>query len=261
MNAQVSTDRRDFRRRIGLPTQQLAKKFFGARDLEPEIDLRYVGVLTLRVSEIVRKVHASLHASCQWPDINEFCARFVQKPSSQIVSSGLLGSMNNQGRRPEEVLFSWLRGYALMELFTPALAQVFSVPVSGISRIGDDDFSNPETFRRTARADLGLMLGGKKFRVEVQTGFQGVNDIKEHKVKEARSAWEQSATGTICAHFDIYNGLAALVELHRLEIGGPGWVTRTQMEGQRVLAIAEEHFTWDLRLPPPAWPTAESRSS
>jgi len=253
MSASLDPLGKDFRRRLGMTSQQEAKKFLGARDIIPEIDLNYVRCLTLRVEEIVRKVHEELHPSCRWADIDLFCADHVRAPAESIISSGLLRSMNNQGRRPEEVLFSWLRGYSLMEFFTPALAKVFGVPVSGIARIGDDDFSNPETFRRTARADLELELSGQCFRIEVQTGFQGVNDVKEHKVKEAHAAWESSSTGTICAHFDVYNGRAAFFELHCLPLEGDGWVTRQQMEGQKVLAIDEKYFIWSLASQPPTW--------
>lgn len=245
---------KEYRRRLGLTSQSEAKGFFAARDMEPDIDLGYVGKLSARVEEIVRKLNGEIHRSARWGDMDDFCLRFVKTPTATIVSVGLLGSMNNQGRRPEQVFFSWLRGYSLLEFFTPAMAQVFGVPLSGITRIGDDDLSNPETFRRTARADLELTLPSGRIRVEAQTGLQGVNDVKEHKVREARTAWLEKRVGTVCAHFDVYNGRAALVPLHEVPDEGVAWVTRPQMEGQRVLAIADSYFRWNLCQPPPRWP-------
>lgn len=53
-------------------------------------------------------------------------------PYEKIRPAGLLPRLNNQGRRPEEVLFSWLRGYAVSEFFTPVLARVFSVEIASI---------------------------------------------------------------------------------------------------------------------------------
>jgi hypothetical protein len=153
------------------------------------------------------------------------------------------------------VFFSWLRGFSILEFFTPALARIFATPLSGITRIGDDDFSNPETFRRTARADLELDLPTGRIRVEAQTGLQGVNDIKEHKVREAKAIWQSSGVGTVCSHFDVYNGRAALVAIHELREEEVSWVTRPQMEGQRVLAIGESSFRWKLRQPPLPWPS------
>jgi hypothetical protein len=215
----------------------------------------YVERLSSRVEDIVRKLNAEVHPDSRWSDIDEFCLRFVRAPAESIVSSGLLGSMNNQGRRPEQVFFSWLRGFSILEFFTPALARIFATPLSGITRIGDDDFSNPETFRRTARADLELDLPTGRIRVEAQTGLQGVNDIKEHKVREAKAIWQSSGVGTVCSHFDVYNGRAALVAIHELREEEVSWVTRPQMEGQRVLAIGESSFRWKLRQPPLPWPS------
>lgn len=253
MRQKVEKEGRQFRLGMGLPTQQGAKSFFAARDIVPEVDLGYVRRLSGRVSEIVRKLNGEIHESARWPDMDEFCRRFVLQPTETIISSALLPSMNNQGRRPEEVFFSWLRGYSLLEFFTPSLAKVFAAPLSGITHIGDDDLSNPETFRRTARADLEIESSGRRLRLEAQTGFQGVNDIKEHKVREARSAWETTGLPTVCAHFDVYNGRAAFVSLHEISADSEGWVTRPQMEGQKVFPIKPDDFRWEMSQPPPPW--------
>lgn len=248
--------RREYRRRLGLTSQESAKGFFAARDLPSEVDLAHVSLLASRVEEIVSKLNGEMHPSVRWEDMTAFCNQFVKTPASKIVSSGLINSMKNQGRRPEQVFFSWLRGYSLLEFFTPALAHIFGVQIKNITKIGDDDLSKPETFRRTARADLELDLSSVLTRVEVQTGLQGVNDIKSHKVKEAHSAWTRRGIATVCAHFDIYNGRAALVPLHEIPAKGPDWITRPQMEGQDVLPIAASHFRWDFNSPPPRWPSA-----
>jgi hypothetical protein len=39
-------------------------------------------------------------------------------------------------------LFSWLRGFALVELFKPIFAKLFSIDVALMVNIGDDDLKN-----------------------------------------------------------------------------------------------------------------------
>ncbi len=247
-----------YRSRLGLPTQSSTKKFFAARDIVPSVDLAYVKELSSRVESMVRLLNDEIHPSVKWSDMDGFCATYVHAPTSAILSRGLLASMNNQGRRPEEVFFSWLRGYTILEFFTPALAYILGTPMSRVTRIGDDDLTRPETFRRTARADLEIEVSGSKLRIEAQTGLQGVNDIKEHKVKEAQSLRSTSKIGTLCAHFDIYNGRAAIFSLHDFFPDESMWVTRPQMEGQRVTPIPPPYFGWEFCTPAPSWPSGWS---
>ena len=154
--------------------------------------------------------------------------------------------MNNQGRRPEEVLFSWLRGYAVVEFFTPSISRIFDIGVNSIINIGDDNLDDIAFFRRSPKADLKINKKGRSIKVEVQSGFQGINDIKEHKVKEAGRTKTIDGISTICVHFDLYNGQVAFVQLDKIKNNDINFVTRQQMEGQSVLTIDQNYFKWRL---------------
>lgn len=101
---------------------------------------------------------------------------------------------------------------------------------------------NVETFRRSPRADLEIVRNGRTIRIEFQSGFQGVNDIKEHKVHEAIRVFEHTRTQTICIHFDLFNGQAAFVPLNQISEGDVHWITRQQMEGQSIFKIDQIFF-------------------
>ncbi len=123
-----------------------------------------------------------------------------------IKDQNILEKLNNQGRRKEEVYFSWMRGFLVCEYFKEALATIFGVSVEKIRNIGEDDFSNIEVFKRTPGADLQIA----QTRLEIQSGFQGVNDIKEHKVREAKRVFENQKQETLVMHVDLFNGQVAL---------------------------------------------------
>jgi len=80
----------------------------------------------------------------------------------------------------------------------------------------------------------------------VQSGFQGVNDIKEHKVREAKRVSDLDGVKTICIHIDLYNGQVAFVRLDSIADDDVNFVTRQQMEGQSVFAIDQNYFKWRL---------------
>lgn len=96
-----------------------------------------------------------------------------------------------------------MRGFVVTKYFMPAISYIFDVDEKDIKNIGGDDFSNEKMFKRTPIADLQI----SKYRIEIQSGYQNVNDIKQHKIKEAKSKLEP----TILIHFDIYNGQVAFI--------------------------------------------------
>ncbi len=71
--------------------------------------------------------------------------------------------------------------------------------------------------------------------LEVQSDFQGINDIKEHKVIEAKRRLITDKIPTIVVHFDLFNGQVACVEISKIKDNDLNWITRQQMEGQSVL--------------------------
>ena len=129
---------------------------------------------------------------------------------------------------------------------------VFDVNADKIISIGDDDFSNIETFKRTPKADLEVELfGGKKVRIEVQSGFQGINDIKQHKVLEARKIKNTDDISSIVMHFDLFNGQVAFIRIDDIEENDINWITRINLDDGLVYNIDQNHFHWNLSDFPP----------
>ena len=109
-----------------------------------------------------------------------------------------------------------------------------------------------ETFKRTPKADLEIKLNGKeKVRIEMQSGFTGINDIKQHKVLEAKRVFRDLGSHTLAIHFDLYNGQVAFIKLDEIEDDSVNWITRQQMEGQTVFNIDQNYFVWKLMEVPP----------
>jgi hypothetical protein len=248
---------KSYREKLGYPSQAGAKVFLAAKDIRPGIDFNYIDQLNDRISRIIQSVNSAVHKDAQRDDIDNFFQSFIFSPYETIRSAGLLTRLNNQGRRPEEVLFSWLRGYAVSEFFTPVLSRIFSVRIENIVPIGEDDLKNAETFRRSPKADLEIVRDSRKIRIEVQSGFQGTNDIKEHKVREAKRVFEETRTQTVCIHFDLFNGQVAFVQLNEIVDDDVHWITRQQMEGQSVFEIDQNFFKWRLLDPPPSYQETE----
>lgn len=242
---------KSYRQRLGLPNQTAAKDFLGAKNIKPSIDLAYIYALNARLHEIYAKINHTVHESVSNQDIELFCRQNLYLPFEAMHEAGILPKLNNQGRRPEEVLFSWLRGYAAAEYFQPVLARIFNAEAGNTRKIGQDDFSSLELFKRGARADIEIKHAEGCCRVEIQSGFQGINDIKEHKVREARNVFFEQQIPTYCFHVDLYNGQAALVRLDTIESNDMNWVTRQQMEGQTVFSIDQNYFSWRLLDAPP----------
>ncbi len=161
--------------------------------------------------------------------------------------SEILQVLNNQGRRPEQVYFSWMRGFVVSNIFIKTVGAIFEVDIKSIKLIGDDNFKDPESFKRSPRADLEIEINKKeKVRIEMQSGFTGINDIKQHKVLEAKRVFEQFGVHTIAIHFDLYNGQVAFLRLDDIKDNAVNWITRQQMEGQTVFNIDQNFFVWKI---------------
>lgn len=155
--------------------------------------------------------------------------------------------LNNQGRRPEQVYYSWMRGYVLSNYFLKSLEIIFEVETALIDFIGDDDLKDIKNFNRTPKADLEIELDRKeKLRIEIQSGFTGINDIKQHKVLQAKKVADEMNIHTLAIHFDLYNGQVAFIKLDEISDGSVHWVTRQQMEGQTVFNIDQNYFIWKI---------------
>lgn len=239
---------RQYRQKLGFSNQTDTKNFFGAKDIIPEVDLDYIELLNERLGAILEKINSTVVEEIRLDDLEAFKKEYIDKAFNIIKNNNILPSLNNQGRRPEQVYYSWMRGYVLSSYFLKATSLIFGVDISNIDLIGEDDLRNIETFKRMPKADLEISMnnGGEKVRIEAQTGFTGINDIKEHKVREAKKVFHEEGIHTLAIHFDLYNGQVAFVKLDEIEDDSVNWITRQQMEGQTVFNIDQNYFVWKI---------------
>lgn len=243
---------KEYREKLGFTNQNGVRIFFGAKDISPTIDYAYIELLNKRLTEIVYKINCLVAPEIKVQHLNDFCAENIDWVFQRLKEHAIISRLNNQGRRPEEVYFSWMRGFVISNYFLSALSQIFEINIEDIDAIWDDDLLNIETFKRTPKADLQINLQtGKKIRIEMQSGFQGINDIKQHKVLEAKKIKRDENTDSLVIHFDLYNGQVAFVKIDDLEDESVNWITRQQMEGQTVFNIDQNYFVWKLTETPP----------
>lgn len=243
---------KNYRQAFGFDTQGKTKEFLAAKDFSAAIDFDYLDSLNNRVVEIIEKINTVVHKKIKVLDLKSFISERIIPAFERIKGLGILHKLNNLGRRPEEVCFSWMRGYAVQEYFVPCIAKIFNVLPKTVSRSGEDKLDSVEAFRKSPKADLEITVSSKiKWKLEIQSGFQGINDIKEHKIREAKRVWLANKKPTICIHFDIYNGQVAFVPIHEITDSDVNWVTRQQMEGQTVFSIDQNFFQWRLMDPLP----------
>src|SRR3989344_830600 len=242
---------RKYRQKLGFTNQADVKNFFGAKDITPTVDLNYLKLLNTRLYEIVDKIESTAADEIKVSNLSAFKKEHIDRPFKIIKGNGILPILNNLGRRPEQVYFSWMRGYVVSNFFLKALGAIFEVDVAKIDLIGDDDLKNAETFKETPKADLEIRLNGKKkVRVEMQSGFTGTNDIKQHKVLEAKRVFREEGTPSLAIHIDLYNGQVAFVKLDEIENNDKHWITRTNLDEGLVYNIDQNFFFWDIKNTP-----------
>lgn len=243
---------KEYRAKLGFSNQGDVKKFFGAKDISPTIDYGYIDNLNQRLFEIISKINTLVIDDLKIKNIDVFYHKNVLEVYDILKNNDILLRLNNQGRRREEVYFSWMRGFVISAYFTKAISNIFNISQEKISLIGDDDLQNIENFKRTPKADLELHLSESRIlRVEVQSGFQGINDIKQHKVLEAKRIKREENISSMVIHFDLFNGQVAFVKIDEIEDDSVNWITRQQMEGQTVFNIDQNYFLWKLTDNPP----------
>ncbi len=244
---------REYRKKLGFKNQVDVKRFFAGKDITPTIDYGYTELLNTRLIEIIRKIHSLVSKDINVIEIDEFCTDNVEIVFNKLKNNDIIQRLNNQGRRPEQVYFSWMRGYIISKYFLKALSKIFEVSPENISLIGGDDLVNIKSFKRTPTADLEITLkNDRKLRIEVQSGFIGVNDIKQHKVLEAKRICETDGISSLAIHFDLFNGQVAFIKLDEIEDNNVNWIIRQQMEGQTVFNIEQNYFIWKLIDNPPS---------
>ncbi|MDD5135457.1 MAG: restriction endonuclease, partial [Phycisphaerae bacterium] len=238
---------RQYRQKLGFTNQADVKNFFGAKDITPTVDFNYITLLNKRLYDIVDKVNGIVVDEIKIDNLANFKKEHIDRTFEIMKNSDILPILNNQGRRPEQVYFSWLRGYVVSNYFLKALGLIFGVDTSNIDLIGDDDLKSVETFKRTPKADLEIRLNNKeKVRIEMQSGFTGINDIKQHKVREAKRVFQDDGVHTLAIHFDLYNGQVAFLKLDEIEDDNANWITRINLDEGAVWNIDQNFFFWNL---------------
>ena len=243
---------REYRQKLGFANQSAVKKFFAGKDIVPAVDFNYIKLFNDRLVDIVKKIDELSDQSIKIDNIDSFCKENIDYVFRKLKDNNIIPRLNNQGRRPEQVYFSWMRGYIISNYFLKAISLVFEVNIENINLIGDDDLINIESFKRTPKADLEINLkNNRKIRLEIQSGFQGINDIKQHKVIEAKRFFREEKISSLAIHFDLFNGQVAFVKLDSIKDNSVNWITRQQMEGQTVFNIDQNYFVWKLTGLPP----------
>jgi len=244
-------DFKSYRQKLGYSNQVELKNFLSARDIKSEINYSYLDDLNKRLRQIVVSLNSAVHSDIKIAAVESFCKEHIDNAFLILKNSGILPKLNNQGRRPEQVYFSWMRGALTSHFFTKALSQIFNISVEDIRIIGDDKIDAVENFKRQPTADLELSLQNKKIFIEMQSGYQGTNDIKEHKVRQAKKIFNDKKLNSVVIHFDLFNGQVAFVNISKIPDNDINWITRQQMEGQTVFNIDQRYFFWRLTDKPP----------
>lgn len=242
-------DSRDYRRRLGFTNQENLKKHFKATDIIC-INWDKIEQCNQRLKDIFRQINRTVHPSVQWINMNEIDYE-IDNAYTIMRENDILPHLNNYGRYPEDLYYNWMRGYIVCKYFAPALAGIFNVPEELIRTVGHDSLAEIETFSQSPVADLEIRMGNTIIRLEIQSGYIGVNDIKAHKVREAKRAFQNEQILSHVVHFDLFNGTMAIVDITNIDENSIHWVTRAQMEGQRVFSIPDEAFRWFLLDEPP----------
>lgn len=126
---------REYRQKLGFSNQTDVKNFFGAKNITPAVDLNYIALLNERLYNILNKVNAVVASDIKIDDLNSFKKEHIEKTFEIMKVNNILPILNNQGRRPEQVYYSWMRGYVLSNYFLKALGLVFEVDTSTIDLI------------------------------------------------------------------------------------------------------------------------------
>lgn len=81
---------------------------------------------------------------------------------------------------------------------------------------------------------------------EIQSGYTGINDIKEHKVREAHHISQNENIESYVVHFDLFNGSMAIIHITNINGNSIHWKRIAQIEGQKASSIPKETFKWSI---------------
>ena len=248
-----NSDSRVYRQKLGFTNQTKLKSFFDSKDIIRDVDYGYLEQLNNRLENIIRSLDSAVIDDIKVENIDNFIQKNVYDIYNYMKDNGLLYKFqNNKQRQLERSYYDWSRGRVVANYFIKAMSLIFGVEENEIQTIGMDNLDNPDTFNKAATADFEIKThDNKTYRIEFQCGFQGVNDIKEHKVIEARKVFLSSKVRSLIIHVDLFNGNTAFIDISEIDDENINWETRTQFEGKKVFHIDEKYFIWDLNSFPP----------
>lgn len=233
---------RDFRVQLGYQNATMLKKYFKAKDII-EVNWKLIERYNSRIKDIFEKLNIIVHESIRLDNIIEFNSK-IDNAYLLLKENNIIPHLNNNGRAPEDVYYNWMRGYAVCEYFSKALSIVFDIAQDSIKTVGKDKLTDIETFSKSPTADMEIVLDEKTVRLEIQSGFTGINDIKKHKIDEAKRVFLSSNICSYIVHFDLFNGRVAIVDASSIDDDCVHWVHRQQFEDQIVFSIPDGAFMW-----------------
>ena len=241
---------RQFRKDMGFKNQEQIKRFYKATDL---VCVNWDKILKLneRLKNIFSRLHEVVHTSIRIDDINAFCSD-IDTAFKRMRDNDIIPRLNNFGRLPEDVYYNWMRGYCVAQYFTKAIAILLDVEENAIRQIGMDNLDNIETFSQSPMADVEVCLqDDSTIRFEVQSGYTGINDIKKHKVDEAKRVFQLNKIRSYVIHFDLFNGRVAVIDISEINDSNTNYKVNKRFEGQMVFSIPADAFRYKLVDPPP----------
>lgn len=246
-------DVKEYRKKLGYTNQTSLKKFFDSKDIIREVDFDYICKLNKRLTEIIQSIDNAVVKDIKQDNLDTFIDFNIEKVYKYMLENNLLHKFsNNKQRQTERSYYDWSRGRVVANYFKKAMSIIFGVKEDNIKTIGLDNLDNPSSFSKAPTADFEIKT--KKhgtFRIEFQCGFQGINDIKEHKVLEAAKVYKNDNIRSLILHVDLFNGCVAFVDISDIDEKNINWEYRQQFEGKKVFHINEKYFIWKLSEKPP----------
>ncbi|MCD4759228.1 MAG: hypothetical protein K8R39_13235 [Arcobacteraceae bacterium] len=130
---------KEYRKELGFTNQGDVKSFFAGKDIIPTVDYNYINLLNTRLVSIIKKINSLVSKDINIQKIDEFCTDNVELVFKKLKDNDIIKRLNNQGRRPEQVYFSWMRGYIISNYFLKVLSKIFEVSLEDISLICYND--------------------------------------------------------------------------------------------------------------------------
>lgn len=230
------------------------KRFLQGKDIKTNINLinfAKIDRYSLHLHIIFEKLFKILPEEIR-PNWNDFKETIDDANSVFHAHPELLLRLNNHGRNYEDVYYDWLLGESIIKFFTNALAYIFQTDATNIIKIGHDNIHDIEHFERTGDADLQITINNQVLNLEIQSGLADANDIKMHKINQAKIKSRNGIT-TFVIHFDLFNGRTAFINISSISDDDINWYENPRFEGQNVIRIPASDFIWELDSLPPLY--------